>query len=571
MFEDSVREDGGAADLLSCVSMLSSLPTPASEAEAVDRIRALEELKAACAAAQARTTAALHGLRTQAEAEQGVPVRDRGRGLAAEVALARRESPNTGSRDLGLARALCEEMPHTLAALTRGAISEWKATIMCRETAWLPVQARRQVDELMAGRLEVLGVKKLAGVARAHAQRLDQASAVEQMNRSVRERRVSVRPAPGAMAYLTALLPMAQAVGCLGALKKSAATTVGTGDRAERTQDQVMADLLVERITGQTQAEDLPVEIHLVMTDRSLWGGPETDEAEEADAEHRNPAGQDRTAESSTGTAPPSTDRPVGGQAERNQPGRNQAEQGQAELDRTGGSEVPAWLVGQGPLPAEVARRVITDTQAEVFIRRLYTEPTSGQLVAMDSKRRTFSGALRQLILVRDDTCRTPYCDAPVKHVDHVTPYRDGGPTSAANASGLCARCNYTKENPAWTHTSDGDRLEVTTPTGHHYTVRTPPLVAGAPPGPHSGRPAGRPTVPPGNRPPQRPPEPRPEPWPELPPQPWPGSTSKTRPDPLPGHVTYRPATSLLELGLIQLLMTAAVARHATADPSPVS
>ncbi|NUL46738.1 hypothetical protein F7P69_16255 [Cellulosimicrobium funkei] len=461
-------------------------------------------------------------------------------------------------------------MPHTLAALTRGAISEWKATIMCRETAWLPVEHRRQVDELMAGRLEELGVKKLAGVARAHAQRLDQASAVEQMNRSERERRVSVRPAPGAMAYLTALLPMAQAVGCLGSLKKSAATMVGTGDRVERTQDQVMADLLVERLTGQTHAEDVPVEIHLVMTDQSLWGGPETDETGADSADH-DPATV-VPADARPATVDPADESPA-----------DESPVDEDPEDPAGESATPAWLVGHGPLPAEVARRVITDTQAEVFVRRLYTEPTSGQLVAMDSKRRTFSGALRQLILVRDDTCRTPYCDAPVKHVDHVTPYREGGATSAANASGLCARCNYTKENPAWTHASHGDRLEVTTPTGHHYTVRTPPLVAGAPPGPPSGppsgRPAGRPAVPPENRPPQRPPEPRPEPrpgpWPELPSEAWPGSTSGTQPDPVLGHVTYRPADSLFERVVIQLLMATASARRpvpgAMLSPHPPS
>ncbi|MEO9247476.1 DUF222 domain-containing protein, partial [Citricoccus nitrophenolicus] len=362
MFEDSVREDGGAADLLACGSVLSALPVPVSEAEAVDRIRALEELKAACAAAQARTTAALHGLRTEAEAEQGVPVRDRGRGLAAEVALARRESPNTGSRDLGLARALCEEMPHTLAALTRGAISEWKATIMCRETAWLSVQDRRQVDELMADRLEELGVKKLAGVARAHAQRLDQASAVAQMDRSVRERRVSVRPAPGAMAYLTALLPMAQAVGCLGSLKKSAATTVGTGDRAERTQDQVMADLLVERLTGQAHAEDVPVEIHLVMTDRSLWGTTDTDTTPVPAAE--NLAAQ---APAAAGPAPrdpadrvPAEGPALHGPAEQVPAAENPGDLGPAADEPAGlspaeASLTPAWLVGHGPIPAEVA------------------------------------------------------------------------------------------------------------------------------------------------------------------------------------------------------------------------
>ncbi|MEV4901473.1 DUF222 domain-containing protein [Citricoccus sp. NPDC055426] len=520
MFEDGVREGKGAADLLACVSVLAALPAPVSEAESVDRIRALEELKAACAAAQARTTAALHGMRTEAEAEQGVPARERGRGLAAEVALARRESPNTGSRDLGLARALCEEMPHTLAALTRGAISEWKATIMCRETAWLSVEDRRQVDEVMADQLEELGVKKLAGVARAHAQRLDQASAVEQMNRSVRERRVSVRPAPGGMAYLTALLPMAQAVGCLARLKKSAATTVGTGARAERTQDQVMADLLVERLTGQAKAEDVPVEVHLVMTDRSLWGGSGPDAP-----------GRDQAAEGPAVEGAASGDQPV---------------PDQTEPDQTGGSEIPAWLVGHGPLPAGVARRVIADSEAEVYIRRLYTDPASGQLVAMDSKRRTFSGALRQLILVRDDTCRTPYCDAPVKHVDHVTPYRDGGPTSASNASGLCARCNYSKEDPAWSHASDGDRLAVTTPTGHRYAARTGPLVAGAPPGTLSGRL----TVPSTDR------------QPDVP---------RSQPDPVLGEVTYRPVDSVLERGLVQLLMAAAVTRRAAVGtPAPL-
>ncbi|WMY77770.1 DUF222 domain-containing protein [Citricoccus sp. I39-566] len=562
MFEDSVREDGGAADLLACVSVLSALPVPVSEAEAVDRIRSLEELKAACAAAQARTTAALHGLRTEAEAQQGVPVRDRGRGLAAEVALARRESPNTGSRDLGLARALCEEMPHTLAALTRGAISEWKATIMCRETAWLPVQDRREVDELMADCLEELGVKKLAGVARAHAQRLDQASAVAQMDRSVRERRVSVRPASGGMAYLTALLPMAQAVGCLGRLKKSAATTVGTGDRAERTQDQVMADLLVERLTGQAHAEDVPVEIHLVMTDRSLWGTADTDTTPV-------PAAEDLAAQApaAAGPAPhdpadrvPAEGPALHGPAEQAPAAENPGDLGPAADEPAGlspaeASLTPAWLVGHGPIPAEVARRVISDSEAEVFIRRLYTEPASGQLVAMDSTRRTFSGALRQLILVRDDTCRTPYCDAPVKHVDHVIPYRAGGPTSASNGAGLCARCNYSKENPDWSHAVEGDavegdRLAVTTPTGHRYTVRNGPLVAGAPP----GSPPGRPTTPSTARP------------PDVSTNPPHHVSQDARAHPVLGHLTYWPANSLLEQGMIQLLMTAAVARRSVPD-----
>ncbi|MEO9246066.1 hypothetical protein ABDK96_00005, partial [Citricoccus nitrophenolicus] len=119
---------------------------------------------------------------------------------------------------------------------------------------------------------------------------------------------------------------------------------------------------------------------------------------------------------------------------------------------------------------------------------------------------------------------------------------------SASNGAGLCARCNYSKENPDWSHAVEGDRLAVTTPTGHRYTVRNGPLVAGAPPGAPAGGPAPLAST---DRPPDVPEDPS--------------------PDPVLGHVTYRPANSLLEQGMIQLLMTAAVARRAAAgNPAPL-
>ena len=49
-----------------------------------------------------------------------------GRGVAAQVALARRESPHRGQQHLGLARVLTREMPHTLAAFREGRVSEWR-------------------------------------------------------------------------------------------------------------------------------------------------------------------------------------------------------------------------------------------------------------------------------------------------------------------------------------------------------------------------------------------------------------------------------------------------------------
>src|SRR6516162_8531668 len=65
---------------------------------------------------------------------------------AAAAALARRDSPTRGGRHLGFAKALVYEMPHTLAALECGVLSEWRATLIVRESACLDVEDRRALD-----------------------------------------------------------------------------------------------------------------------------------------------------------------------------------------------------------------------------------------------------------------------------------------------------------------------------------------------------------------------------------------------------------------------------------------
>lgn len=69
------------------------------------------------------------------------------------------------------------------------------------------------------------------------------------------------------MTSLTALLPVAQGVAAYAALARAAETARSAGD--ERSRGQVMANTLVERVTG-TPAGISGVEIQLVMTDRAL-------------------------------------------------------------------------------------------------------------------------------------------------------------------------------------------------------------------------------------------------------------------------------------------------------------
>jgi hypothetical protein len=51
-----------------------------------------------------------------------------------------------GNRHLGFAKALVHEMPHTLAALEAGVLTEWRATLIVRESACLDVEDRRALD-----------------------------------------------------------------------------------------------------------------------------------------------------------------------------------------------------------------------------------------------------------------------------------------------------------------------------------------------------------------------------------------------------------------------------------------
>jgi hypothetical protein len=390
----------------------------AEESTLIERIAELERVKSAAAAGQARAAAALDASRRAAEAAAGVPAANRGRGVASEVALARRDSPARGGRHLGFAKALVNEMPHTLAALEQGLLSEWRATLIVRESACLDIEDRQALDAELCGDpagLDGMGDARVAAAARSIAYRLDPHAVVERAAKAETERTVTIRPAPDTMTWLTALLPVAQGVSVYAALRRAADTTFDG-----RSRGQVMADTLIERVTGRSAATPTPIAVNLVLSDRTLLSGDNT----------------------------------------------------------------PADISGYGPIPAEVARGLVmavgTDSRSRATLRRLYAHPESGALVAMESRARRFPRGLATFIGLRDQRCRTPYCDAPIRHRDHARPWACDGATSAANGLGSCERCNYVKEAAGWRVSTDFDETarhtaEFTTPTGRHYRSVAPP------------------------------------------------------------------------------------------------
>jgi hypothetical protein len=445
-------------ELAGLVARLASLNAEVADAERITQLDFLERLKGAAAAAQARVSVELDSSQREVQARQGMPAEQLGRGVADQVALARRDSKVKGSRHLGLAKALVREMPHTMAALTAGEISEWRATIVARETAVLSADDRRSVDACLGPDLATLGDAQLAARAKSVGYALDPTSALRRARGAIADRRVSIRPAPDTMAYVTGFPPVAQGVAVHVALRQAAASARARGD--QRSKGQIMADTFVERITGQATAEGVPLEVQLVMPAGTLLAGD--------DAPALIPG---------LGPVPAAFARDLV---------RGRAKAGEQDDGRDDAGAQGSGGPGSGG-PSMGGQELAE--QASVWLRRLFTSPSDGSLVAMDSRRRTFDGLLRRFLVTRDQVCRTPWCDAPIRHIDHITAAADDGETTAVNGQGLCARCNYTKELPGWEtelvpdpdrgRSSDGGRHRVrtTTPTGHTYESAAPPVL----------------------------------------------------------------------------------------------
>ena len=213
------------------------------------------------------------------------------------------------------------------------------------------------------------------------------------------------------------LLPVKAGVAVYAVLTREADRRRAEGDT--RSRGQLMADVLVDRVTGlpESTSGQPGVMVSVVVSDDVLWG--DSDDAGHVD--------------------------------------------------------------GYGPVPADLARDLAlsdSDGLGARWFRRVYACPASGSLVAMDSRARSMPPPIAQVLRIRDRICRTPWCDAPIRHSDHVRAVDEDGETSERNGQGLCEACNHAKQAPGWrARPGPGIRhtVETTTPTGHTYRSTAPP------------------------------------------------------------------------------------------------
>ena len=123
------------------------------DAALIDLIAATERAKGRLAAAQARAEAAFWDAQIREQQRQGVPRGQRGRGIADQVALARRITPKQASDEVALHRVLLGSLPRTSELLEAGEISEYAARRVAENVLVLEEEDRARVDVDLADQL----------------------------------------------------------------------------------------------------------------------------------------------------------------------------------------------------------------------------------------------------------------------------------------------------------------------------------------------------------------------------------------------------------------------------------
>ena len=396
---------------------LAEVPLEISPYEAIEGVGSLEDLKSCANAVQAENACAHEAAVTTDRTRRGVLEKNPQQGIGADVAMARHEAPRSGTRELNYSRMLCQSLPFTKEGLKFGVINDAEARIVHRVLKDLDEDARRELDARLFMENHTcfgLGGKKLESMLRHWALAYQHPTEADLEAKAAKDRYVHVYPIDTHRMKIVGIVPTEVGAALAQVLAREIASARAEGDK--RNAAQIAADTVLEGLTGIKDFTNIPVTLELVMTDRTLMQGhPE-----------------------------------------------------------------PAFLQGYGVISAQKARELFTGNPATplgTWVRRLYTAPGTGDLIAMDRKARLFTGGLKRFITTRDQFCRTPYCTGKVQHLDHVVQVALGGETCAENGGARCAWCNATKESPDWSEIPvPGDRhsIRITTSSGHSYTSRAP-------------------------------------------------------------------------------------------------
>lgn len=361
------------------------------------------------------------------------------RGTAAAIAMARKADPHTYGPYLENCRILFTDTPHLAAAYSRGEYTEAQMRAILTPLREVKAERRQEFDDLYAANPDMfkhLGTRKisdhvkdftLAYASDDHAREQKDADATRHI-------KFTARPSAGTM-IIRAELPLVAGMAMKTDIKATAQSLKAGGD--QRTRAQIEADYLTSFCTNPEAKVPVTLNLGLIMTDKTLFLGD------------RQPARLE-----GYGVISP-----------------------QYARELVAGEEILNNMVlGEFGRPRDPA--FVETLEATVELIRLYTAPGDRELIAMDSKARIFPEKMKKFVRIRDQHCRTPYCDGLIEEIDHVTQAYLGGHTCVINSDGRCKFCNQAKETPGWQEyviSTGPHSVLVNTGMGPTYQSTAPP------------------------------------------------------------------------------------------------
>ena len=338
---------------------------------------------------------------------------------AAEVALALCLTDSFAGAFVSAAESLTTRLPQTFALMERGQLNLFRAMKVTDATDWLPDDAARTADAVLAPRLRpkpgqagknATQVRKAAAYA---AQQADPEGAKRRTDQAREDRKFTLTHQESGTATLSLDdAPVEKAIAAYGRVNRMA-KTLKTKDEP-RSKDQLRADVALDLLLSADGGGAEPRIEGLLYLSLDTYLGL---------------------------------------------------------------NENPGQLAGHGPIPASLAREILAGP--DTVLRRILTDPRTGHVLDVGRTRYRPTAAIRDFVQIRDQTCRRPGCCRPAHacDLDHTLDWQYGGPTSVANLAGFRDRDHGLKDRPGWHfHTTHTGTIHITTPAGMTYRSEPPAL-----------------------------------------------------------------------------------------------
>jgi Domain of unknown function (DUF222)/HNH endonuclease len=334
-----------------------------------------------------------------------------------ELAVATRMSGRTTQNRIHVARMLTRCLPGTHAMLQSGAISHWHGLAMVELCAGLPEEFLPYVERRVLPKAPRQSVGEFRRSVRRVLLAYNPADAQEAHEQARANRDVRLVPEPDGMASVIATLPAPDARALFAVI-----------DALARGRHHAEGGRRSGVGIGARRADALVALADAALADRAL------------------PTAHGRRVELQVVIELPTL---------------------------LGMAQKPGELIGYGPVGAEVARELAGDA----CWRRLVTDPVTGQLLDYGRRVYTPPRRLADFLAGRDRRCRVPGCTRPADQcdIDHVKPYAQGGPTSAANTILLCRRHHRLKTLGLWkVEVKPDGSIILTTAASRRYRIPPP-------------------------------------------------------------------------------------------------